>query len=209
MEVITHKPSPDLTNLASEAKTLEGDQKFMEPGTTKKKRGRPSKEERAKKVQEQAASAKTDTSKTGQDQTVSTPPPIPSKEIAKPFCQLISKAGASYVEDPRAQMTPEELENVATAMGMVMDKWMPMLSTQYGAELYLIVALGSWGSRLYAFKKLKNMEKKEREQKEQMAKMHDQPPQTEDIKPSAFGSVTDLKTVDPIPVTPVVPDHVN
>ena len=167
--------NPSLSHLANEAKLLEGDQKFMEPGTIKKKRGRPSKEERAQKAKLQSESAKQTTqipSQSKSDTQTQAPLSIPSKEIAKPFCQLISKAGAAYVEDQRAQMTPEELENVANAMGMVMDKWMPFLSNQYGAELYLVVALGSWGTRLYAFKKLKAEEKKAQKQKEDLAKAH-------------------------------------
>lgn len=174
MEIQTEKPN--LTNLASEVKTLEGDQKFMEPGTTKKKRGRPSKEERAQKVKAQSESAKQTQQQSSQSQsdTSTQVPPIPSKEIAKPVCQLISKIGAGIVEDPRAQMTPEELENVATAMGMVMDKWMPFVSTQYGAELYLCLALGSWGTRLYAFQKLKKAKAKEEKEKEEIQKAHEQ-----------------------------------
>ena len=157
-----------IDKIATEAKIADAGASFMEPGTkAKAKKGRPTKEEAAKRSKEQKESALGNTaqaSSQAQPQQ-SAPMGIPSKEIAKPVAGFISNMGVSYVGDPRAGMTPDELEMMATAMGMVMDKYLPTVMGQYGAEAMLILSLGQYGVRIMAMKKYLDQEKQEKAQR--------------------------------------------
>ena len=75
------------------------------------------------------------------------------KEIAKNFMPMISTATAQWVGDPRAQMTPDEIDACATGIGMMMDKYMPVLSDKYLAEATFLMAFGGYGLRTFSMKR--------------------------------------------------------
>ena len=78
---------------------------------------------------------------------------IPTRRIVEPFVTLISKAGGAYAGDKRAEMSPKELNDVADALGLVVDKWMPVLGKDYGAEVLLATTITAYGLRVVAIKK--------------------------------------------------------
>lgn len=158
--------SQKLTEMANDAKQNENQTGFMNPGEKQKKKGgRPTKEEAARKAAAQKASALGADPKKAQGGPTVGPkteiPPefqalsqIPSKEIAKPIVHLISSAAVQYVGDPRAAMRPEEFEAAAMSLGMIVDKYMPTVMTKYGAEAICLLTFGSYGLRIMAMKKV-------------------------------------------------------
>ena len=147
----------NLSHLAEKAKMVEKESPgLMNPGekSAPKKRGRPP---GSTKTQTPQATGPTSVGSSLQ------PPPqahdIPTRDIVLPFVKLTSKACGAYVGDKRAEMNPEELESVARALGLVADKWMPVLGKDYGPELLLATTLGSYGMRVVAMKKILDMEK--------------------------------------------------
>lgn len=84
---------------------------------------------------------------------------IPTQILCIPFARGVSSLGVNYIGDPRAGMTAGELNELATAMGLVLDKYMPDIGKNYGPELMLSFALGQYGIRLMAMKKLQNIER--------------------------------------------------
>jgi hypothetical protein len=168
-----------LDQIASSAKESIGTDAMAPGQKVKGKRGRPSKEEQAKKAKMQKDSVlgpkpTFDPSTAAQvNQSV-----ISSKEIGRPIAQFISSTAISYVEDPRAGMTPDELENLSMALGLVMDKYMPDLLNKYGPEAMLCICLGQYGIRVMAMKKYLDAEKKSQAQKV-MTPENPKPVQTE------------------------------
>lgn len=166
-----------LASLAQQAASETSTSGFMQAGTkVKNKGGRPPKPRDANgKIIKEMKPPRTgpppqngNTVSTGpQDSAASsqstTPSAtaIPSKKIAEPGVKLLSKLGAAWAGDPRAQMQPDELDSISEACGLVLDKWMPTVAGAYGAELYLMVALSQWGTRLYAIRQVIAMEQQE------------------------------------------------
>lgn len=166
MEMITDNKLNDLSDSAKMAE--QNTQAFMQPEVPKEKgkRGRKpyTEEEKKQKAVEQAQKAKMSQSGStaGQPSPQSQPTQgmgIQSKEIAKPIVQLISSSAVSYVGDPRASMTPDEMDNIAGAMGLLIDKYAPTILNQYGAEAMLLMAMGSYSMRIMAMKKVLEMER--------------------------------------------------
>lgn len=164
---------PDLKalgELSQDAKQIQGETGFMKPG--QKVKGKPgrkpmSPEEKAKKAEEQKLKAENkQKSFTDQPQSQSQQPQseplISSKQIAKPVAQFVSTLAVNYVKDPRAGMTPDELENLSMAMGLLMDKYMPLVMNQYGAEAMFCIVLGQYGMRVMAMKKVLDMEREQK-----------------------------------------------
>lgn len=146
----------NLSNLAEKAKMVEKDSPgLMNPGekSAPKKRGRPP---GSTKTQNQTASVPTSV---GTSPQIPQGAEIPTRDIVLPFVKLTSKACGAYVGDKRAEMNVEELEAVARALGLVADKWMPVLGKDYGPELLLATTLGTYGMRVVAMKKILDMEK--------------------------------------------------
>jgi len=85
---------------------------------------------------------------------------ISSKRIAEPVVKLASKAAGAYVGDTRAEMTSKELDDVAESLGLVLEKWMPLLSSNYGPEVLLVTTLGAYGVRVMALKRAVEESKK-------------------------------------------------
>lgn len=153
------KPNVDnLSKMAGEATKIENNiSSANKPGAKieeKRGRGRPTKEQAAKMQKEKATKQQPGAVPPGVDAAVAAAQSIPSKEICKPIVSFIQAAAVSYVQDPKAQMRPDEFDNVATAMGLVMDKYLPVVMAQYGAEAMLILGLGQYGMRIMALKRL-------------------------------------------------------
>lgn len=143
----------DLAEMAAEAE--KDGLAFMEPQLKKEKskRGRPKKSEQK---------AKAENSDTPHKKAHSEEPQIPTKEIIKPLCVGISKAAESWAHDPRAGMTPDELEAIAACSGALLDKYMPDMLGKYGLEAAFVLTMGAYGTRVYALRKLHYLEEKER-----------------------------------------------
>lgn len=144
-----------LSDLAEKAKLVEKDSPgLMNPGekAAPKKRGRP-----LGSTKTQTQSATVPTSVGSSDQPIQNQ--IATREIVLPFVKLTSKACGAYVGDKRAEMNHEELEAVARALGLVADKWMPVLGKDYGPEVLLATTLGAYGMRVVAMKKILDAEK--------------------------------------------------
>ena len=162
---IKMKNEGKIKEITSQIKATEGETKtFMSPEPPKRARGRPKKETTTSTG---ATSAGSSPSQSPQDQNAQTvaPPPIPTSVIVKPIVHVLDRIGVGYVGHPGAAMKPEELEGIATALGLVLDKWMPTMSQKYGPELALSVALGQYGLRIMAAKKYVESEKKKSEMK--------------------------------------------
>ena len=126
----------------------------MSPGEKKRGRGRPP------KATPDRSQATPGVATPGAAPGAATPGQmISSKRIAEPFVKLVSKAGGVYAGDARAEMTPKELEDVAESLGLVLDKWMPLISSNYGPELLLATTMGAYGLRVMAIKKVLEQEK--------------------------------------------------
>lgn len=117
---------------------------FMEPEIkeTKKKPGRPKKAESIKKDS-------TEKSESKQDPAFN----IPTKIICYPLVKGISVVGYNYVKHPQAALTSQEIDDMAQALAMVIDKYAPEALNKYGPEIMLATSLGTYGLRLYALKK--------------------------------------------------------
>lgn len=190
-----------LSSLAHQASQVEGESGFMKPGEKKKnKGGRPplSAEEKARREQEKHFK-KQETKQSsgpgpmpGQDQTQSSAN-IPSHLIAKPFCHAISSLAVTWTDDPRATATPDELEAMAQAMGMLLDKYMPTLASQYGPEMAFVLIFGQYGLRVAGLKKLNRLEKEEKEkQKSARADI------VEQTKPQEFSETAKVSQANPL-----------
>lgn len=162
----------DLDQLSTNAKISEkSSAPFMQPEIKETaKKGRPplTDEEKKRRAEEQKTKAKAGKSQAAGPQVGPQPgpaptgPSIPTSLIMKPVAQFVSTLGVGYVGDPRAGMTPDELENVATALGLVLDKYAPMLFDKYAAECMLAIALGQYSLRIIAMKKALDLEKAQR-----------------------------------------------
>lgn len=167
MEMQLEEMSPQtsrLSELSDKASEQAQSAAFMEPGEKIKstKRGRPKgsvKEKTAKKIGEAGPQAGA-----SQD-TRSEPQGIPTAQVVRPLVNLISVGGAAFAGDDRARMKPEELEAGAMALGMVLDKYMPDLINKYGAEITCLMVFGQYGLRVYAIKKLNDLEKAQAQNK--------------------------------------------
>lgn len=140
-----------ISELADKAKVAESQSvNLMEPGSkVKRGRGRPPKSESPV----QPAKARDTHHPTSSDQ-------IPTRKIVEPFARLMSKAAGAYVGDKRAEMSIQELEDMSQALALVADKWMPVLSKDYGPEMLLATTLTSYGIRVVTLKKILEEEKK-------------------------------------------------
>lgn len=152
METENILKSQKLKNLAADAKSQETQTPFMEPGT-KAKKGRPTKEEQAKRAQEEQAK------KAGPQQGATAQPPpqmnIPSKEMAKLPLSILSARAVQVTGEKSAAMTSEELDGMSTICGMLLDKYMPLISAKYGLELAGILTLGAYTLRVNAIYRAK------------------------------------------------------
>lgn len=160
-----------LETLAQSAKENSTGAGFMDPTQNhqpKKKVGRPSNAEKAEKAKTQKARAVGSGPNPQNPQGNPQAPPeiqalsqIPSKEIAKPLVSLVSAGAVAWVQHPKAAMSPEELEGGAQALGLLLDKYMPTMVTKYGIEIMCVMVFGQYGLRVFALKKVMDLEKAE------------------------------------------------
>lgn len=146
--------NPKLSELAEKAKATEATQvNMMEPG--QKRRGRPP-----------GSTKKTDTASAAPTATTHHSPQGPSSvnvssaQIAKPLVLMISKGAGAYVGDKRAEMSVQEMSDVADCFGHVLDKWMPTVAKDFGPELLLAMTLSTYTARVIALKKVLEEDKK-------------------------------------------------
>lgn len=118
---------------------------FMEPEIkeTKKKVGRPKKSESFKKENADKDESKKENPAFN----------IPTKIICYPLVKGVSVVGYNYVKHPQAALTSQEIDDMAQALAMVIDKYAPEALNKYGPEIMLATSLGTYGLRLYALKK--------------------------------------------------------
>lgn len=138
-------PSDEIIEKAKESESISGSN-FMDPKIKKEKketRGRPKKDKT-----QQNASEKIE----NKDQEPKFN--IPTKVLCYPVCRAVSSFGVSFTNNPQAGMTPDEIEGLASSLGLVFDKYLPDAMSKYGPELALSFSLGQYGLRLYAIKKL-------------------------------------------------------
>jgi len=143
--------------LAREAAQVEDEgAKFMNPGE-KKKRGRP------------AGSTK----KKSQDQGQATQPPpqqeipeMPTKDMVKPYIQLLSSTMGKVLDDRRAEMSEVELEAITNSTAAMCDKYLPIIAGQYAIELMWFTTVMVYGARVYVIRSEKVAERRERERRE-------------------------------------------
>lgn len=142
--------NPKISELVEKSRVAENQSvNLMEPGSKLKRgRGRPPKSE--SQAQEPKPSP--------QPQLKSQE--IPTRKIVEPFARLMSKAAGAYVGDKRAEMSTQELEDLSQALALVADKWMPVLSKDYGPEMLLATTITSYGIRVVTLKKILEEERK-------------------------------------------------
>lgn len=163
MQEIT--PSEKIIENALKSETIATDGPMIPKGKeAPKKKGRPRKTE--EKPSEKAEKVEQDQTKPKFD--------IPSQVICYPIVKVISVAGVAIAKDQRAAITSSEADDLARAMGMVMDKWMPDAMAKWGPEVMLGLSLGQYGLRIYAL----GMSNKERARQSQAQQPMQERPQT-------------------------------
>ena len=79
---------------------------------------------------------------------------IPTHVICYPIVKAVSVVGVNIAKDNRAAISANEAEDMARAMGMVMEKYMPDAMSKWGPELMLGLSLGQYSLRVYALAKM-------------------------------------------------------
>lgn len=144
-------PSDEIIQNAKKSEEA-GQVNFMNPEVKepKKSRGRP----KGSKGQTFSADKKESPGKT-EGSTEAPKFDIPTKTLCYLPGRALSAWGVSYTHEPKAAMTPDELEAFATGLGMVIDKHLPDAMKNYGPEMMFAMALTQYGVRIMAIKKLK------------------------------------------------------
>lgn len=140
-------PSDEIIEKAKESESISGSN-FMDPKIKKEKketRGRP-----RKNADQTKDAPKTENKSQNSDPKFN----IPTKVLCYPVCRAVSSFGVSYTNNPQAGMTSDEIEGLASSLGLVLDKYLPDAMSKFGPELILAFNLGQYGLRLYAIKKL-------------------------------------------------------
>lgn len=148
---IPKSPSDEIIENAKKSEEL-GSTSFMDPQPKEgpKRKGRPPKDK------SKVFTEKTDTKDSKASQDTSGPAfNIPTKQLCYLPAKAVSAWGVSYVGDPKAAMTPDDLEAFATGLGLVIDKHLPDAMKNYGPEMMFAMALTQYGVRIMAMKKLK------------------------------------------------------
>lgn len=130
--------------LIDQAKELEGDKELNSPmqPKPKAKKGRPPK---IKAVHEDKSS-----NEIKKETTIN----IPTKVLCYPVLKVVSVGAVNFVGDKRAALSSDEAEQLASALGVVLDKYMPDAMMKWGPEIALGMGLTQYGVRLYALKKV-------------------------------------------------------
>lgn len=149
--------NPKIEELAHEAASLEGEgAKFMNPGE-KRKRGRP----------HGSTKKKTEGSSEGPKMPPpETPQGMPTKDMVKPYIQLLSSTMGKVLDDKRAEMSEVELEAITNSTASMCDKYLPIIAGQYAVELMWFTTVMVYGARIYVIRSEKIAERRERERRE-------------------------------------------
>lgn len=160
MEEINEMPAPaeQIIENAKRSESIMTDGPMIPKGKeAPKKRGRP-----AKSPDEKQSKKPSPEKEPGPEQT--RPKfDIPSQVICYPLVKIVSVTGVAIAKDQRAAITSAEAEDMAKAMGMVMDKWMPDAMAKWGPEVMLSLSLGQYSLRVYALAR-SNQERQQRAQ---------------------------------------------
>lgn len=149
-------PSEQIIENAKKSETIMTDGPMIPKGKeAPKKRGRPAKG--------QEKTFRADTQKETKEEPARPKFDIPSQVICYPLVKIVSVTGVAVAKDSRAAITPAEAEDMAKAMGMVMDKWMPDAMAKWGPEVMLGLSLGQYSLRVYALAKA-NQDRKARQE---------------------------------------------
>ena len=143
---------------------------FMQPkDTTKKKVGRPAGSTKKEKAEKQKKEAKEnlEVSQPEKDKPVVE---IPTSVITIPIAKSISTLGEQYAGHPKARMNDEELDSLAQALGLVMDKYLPDIGNKFGPELFLGLCLSQYAIRIKQVKNSVDIERQKVVMQEQAAK---------------------------------------
>lgn len=119
-----------------------------------------------------------------------TAPQFETKKIVEPLVKLISSAGVELAGDESVRMSPEEIGAGAEALGMLIDKWMPTVGSQYGPEFACVMIFGQWGMRVYQVKREKEKEKRDRSVEALLRPSGQVRPEMEIVKPVQTSSDT-------------------
>ena len=157
-----------MSRLKENAKAADEAQgQFMEPEPPKKDpRGR----KKLSDAEKAEAKARREAQKKAATGQAGAPAPdmgfqIPTKAITIPIASSISVLGVQYAGHPDAALVGDELDNMATALGMVMDKYIPNIAGKYGPELYLGLCLSQYGIRVMQIRKAVQAHKEKTEAK--------------------------------------------
>ena len=143
-------------DLAREAAQLENDgAKFMNPGE-KRKRGRPA----------GSTKKKTEAGPTAGPQPPQEPQGMPTKDMVKPYIQLLSSTMGKVLDDSKAEMSEVELEAITNSTAAMCDKYLPIIAGQYAIELMWFTTVMVYGARVYVIRSEKIAERRERERRE-------------------------------------------
>lgn len=161
LATVETKSENKISNLVEKAKDAEKSTVgIMEPQPPKRGRGRPPGAANKKSMSGPGAENRMHDGHVIGSSSASGPDAIPTRKIVEPFVKLISKGAGAYAGDKRAEMNHQELEDMAQALGMVCDKWMPVLSKDFGPEVLLATTFSAYGVRVYALKKVLEEERK-------------------------------------------------
>jgi len=177
------EPSEQIIENAKMSEAVKTDGPMIPKGKeAPKKRGRP-----AKTAQEKSRPEKDEVK---QDASNSRPKfDIPSQVICYPLVKIVSVTGVAVAKDQRAAITASEADDMARAMGMVMDKWMPDAMAKWGPEVMLGLSLGQYSLRVYALARANQ----ERQARTQPA------PDQRPTEPTVVSKIHSLSEESPLP----------
>lgn len=151
------EPSEQIIENAKMSESIATDGPMIPKGKEgPKKRGRPA------KAQTEKLSKKPSPEKDQEPEQTRPKFDIPSQVICYPLVKIVSVTGVAIAKDQRAAITSSEAEDMAKAMGMVMDKWMPDAMAKWGPEVMLGLSLGQYSLRVFALAKA-NQERQSRQ----------------------------------------------
>lgn len=137
--------SQNLKNLAQDAKSMEGNGSFMEPGTkTRHPQGRHKKDCICSKCSLKKDLPKTE-NKTANPQGAGPVDPQASKKLVEPLFKMMSNLAVEKTGEKEAGMSITQLDHCSTLGGALVDKYLPDYMSRYGLEIGFLFAFGSWG----------------------------------------------------------------
>lgn len=131
---------------------------FMEPGTKKKRGPYKKKKKTVEKDQPERESPKAESTNSG--------PSVETVQFFRPVVAFSGKAVAAWAGTPQALPSPDEIDLMSQGFAGVVDKYLPSMLDQYGAEVLLAYSVTAYSIRAFNLKRVVDAEK---------AKQHPQP----------------------------------